>query len=69
LEHGSGVVTPGLGFMFNNGMSAFDPQPGRLSSVGPGKQAISGGPAIVLRDGRVRYVIGSPHGGDSLREL
>ena len=60
---GSGVVTPGLGFMYNNGMSAFDPRPGRPNSVGPGKQAISGGgPAIVLEDGRVRYVIGSPHG-------
>lgn len=60
---GSGVVTRGLGFMYNNGMSAFDPQPGRPNSVGPGKRAISGGgPAIVLKDGRVRYVIGSPHG-------
>jgi gamma-glutamyltranspeptidase / glutathione hydrolase len=60
---GSGVVTPGLGFMHNNGMSAFDPTPGRPNSVGPSKQAISGGgPAIVLQDGRVRYVVGSPHG-------
>lgn len=60
---GSGVVTPGLGFLYNNGMSAFDPQPGRPNSVGPNKRAISGGgPAIVLNDGRVQYVIGSPHG-------
>jgi gamma-glutamyltranspeptidase / glutathione hydrolase len=60
---GSGVVTPGLGFMHNNGMQAFDPVPGRPNSIGPGKQAISGGgPAIVLQDGGVRYVIGSPHG-------
>ena len=60
---GSGVVTPGLGFMYNNGMSAFDPTPGRPNSVDPNKRAISGGgPAIVLRNGRVQYVIGSPHG-------
>src|SRR5262249_7592109 len=26
---GSGVVTPGLGFMYNNGMHAFDRRPGR----------------------------------------
>jgi len=60
---GSGAVTPGLGFMYNNGMSAFDPVPGRPNSVGPNESGISGGgPAIVMQDGRVRYVIGSPHG-------
>ena len=60
---GSGVVTPGLGFMYNNGMSAFDPVPGRPNSIGPGKAGISGGgPALVFQEGRVRYVIGSPHG-------
>jgi gamma-glutamyltranspeptidase/glutathione hydrolase len=61
---GSGVVTPGLGFMHNNNMMAFDPRPGGPNSIAPGKRPIyGGGPVIVLRDGRVRYVLGSPHGG------
>jgi gamma-glutamyltranspeptidase/glutathione hydrolase len=61
---GSGVVTPGLGFMHNNNMMAFDPRPGRPNSIGPGKRPVyGGGPALVLDGGRVRYVLGSPHGG------
>jgi gamma-glutamyltranspeptidase/glutathione hydrolase len=60
---GSGVVTPGLGFMYNNQMQAYDPVPGRPNSVAPRKSPITGGGAtIVLQDNRVRYVIGSPHG-------
>jgi gamma-glutamyltranspeptidase/glutathione hydrolase len=60
---GSGVVTPGLGFIYNNQLSAYDPRPGRPNSIAPGRRAVSGGGAtIVLKDGRVRFVIGSPHG-------
>jgi len=60
---GSGVVTPGLGFMYNNQMSSYDPRPGRPNSVAPGKPPVTGGGStIVLQDGRVRFVIGSPHG-------
>lgn len=61
---GSGVVTPGLGFMYNNGMSMFDPRPGHPNSVAPGKRPISGGgPAILFQGDRVRMALGSPHGG------
>src|SRR5262249_39205054 len=60
---GSGVVTPGLGFMYNNQMHAYDPRPGRPNSIAPGRTPVTGGgPTIVLRDGRVRFVLGSPHG-------
>jgi gamma-glutamyltranspeptidase / glutathione hydrolase len=60
---GSGVVTPGLGFMYNNQMHAYDPRPGRPNSIAPGRPPVTGGgPTIVLRDGRVRFVLGSPHG-------
>ena len=33
----SGVVTPGLGFMYNGCMGVFDPRPGRPGSLAPGK--------------------------------
>ncbi len=60
---GSGVVTPGLGFMYNNQMQAYDPRPGRPNSIVPGRPPVTGGgPTIVLQDGRVRYILGSPHG-------
>lgn len=67
---GSGVVVPGLGFMLNNNMMAFDPRPGRANSIAPGKRPIyGGGPAIVLQGGRVRYVLGSPHGGRKISAM
>jgi len=37
LGWASGVVTPGLGFVFNNGMNLADPAPGKLNSIAPGK--------------------------------
>ena len=36
LASGSGVITPGLGFMFNNFMHGFDPRPGKWNSLRPG---------------------------------
>lgn len=67
LGTASGVVTPGLGFLYNNDMGAFDPRPGRINSIAPGKTPVNGGaPTILLRDGEVRMVIGSPAGGRKL---
>jgi gamma-glutamyltranspeptidase / glutathione hydrolase len=67
---GSGVVTPGLGFVLNNNMMAFDPRPGRGNSIAPGKRPIyGGGPVIVRQDGLVRYVLGSPHGGRKISAM
>lgn len=37
----SGVVTPGLGFGFNNYMNCFDPRPGRVGSIAPGKTRVT----------------------------
>jgi len=37
LGLGSGVVTPGLGFMYNNAMMLFDPNPGQPNSISPGR--------------------------------
>ncbi len=60
---GSGVVVPGLGFMFNNDMQSFDPTPGRRNSIAPGKSPVNGGaPTILLRDGVAVLAIGSPAG-------
>ncbi len=59
----SGVITPGLGFMYNGCMSVFDPRPGRAGSIAPGKSRFSAMcPSIVFRDGETRLVIGAPGG-------
>ena len=59
----SGVITDGLGFMYNGCMAAFDPRPGRAGSIAPGKSRFSSiCPTLVLRDGAPRLVIGAPGG-------
>jgi gamma-glutamyltranspeptidase/glutathione hydrolase len=61
LSMGSGVVTPGLGFQYNNGMSTFDPLPGKPRSIAPGKPRITPmAPTIVSRGGRPEMILGSP---------
>ena len=59
----SGVITDGLGFMYNGCMAVFDPRPGRAGSIAPGKARFSSVcPSIVFRDGRPHVVIGAPGG-------
>jgi gamma-glutamyltranspeptidase/glutathione hydrolase len=59
----SGVITDGLGFMYNGCMSVFDPRPGRAGSVAPGKSRFSSlCPAIVFEGDQPRVVIGAPGG-------
>lgn len=61
LALGSGVVTPGLGFQYNNGMSSFDPLPGRPRSLAPGRARVSPmAPTLVYRDRRPVIALGSP---------
>jgi len=61
---GSGVVTPGLGFVHNNHMIMFDPRPGGPQTIAPRTIPVhGGGPVIVERDGRPLMAIGSPAGG------
>jgi gamma-glutamyltranspeptidase/glutathione hydrolase len=51
----SGVITDGLGFMYNGCMAVFDPRPGRAGSIAPGKSRFSSVvPTIAFKDG-------SPH--------
>ncbi len=63
LGSSSGVVTPGLGFTYNNYLNCFDPRPGRVNSLQPGKTRITMmAPTLALRDGRLELVIGAPGG-------
>ena len=57
----SGVITDGLGFMYNGCMGVFDPRPGRANSIAPGKARFSSMcPSILFRDGKPEIVIGAP---------
>ena len=59
----SGVVTEGLGFMYNGCMAVFDPRPGRPGSIAPGKSRFSSlAPTIVFKDDAPFFVLGAPGG-------
>jgi len=61
LGYNSGVFSPGLGILFNNCMSAFDPRPGSANSIEPGKaRSTAVAETIVLEDGKPKLVLGSP---------
>lgn len=71
--YGSKAVVAGAGFLLNNEMGDFNLIPGRTDTSGrigtpanliaPGKRVLSSqAPTIVLRDGKVRLVTGSPGG-------
>jgi gamma-glutamyltranspeptidase/glutathione hydrolase len=63
LGFGSGVATEGLGFMYNNCMSGFDPRPGRSNSIAPGKARTTAVAETMVFDERgLRLVLGSPGG-------
>lgn len=71
---GSGVTAEGLGFLLNDEMDDFASKQGvpnmygliqgPENSIAPGKRPLSSmTPTIVLKNGKVRYVLGSPGGG------
>jgi gamma-glutamyltranspeptidase / glutathione hydrolase len=61
LAAGSGVITPGLGFQYNDAADHCDPVPGRPNSIAPGKARLSAmAPTIVLKDGKPFLMLGSP---------
>jgi len=75
LEHsyGSGIVVPGAGFLLNNEMGDFNPAAGLTTAKGligtppnltaPGKRMLSSmTPTIVVKDGQLLMVTGSPGG-------
>jgi len=73
-SYGSGVTVPGLGFLLNDEMDDFASKQGvpnmfgliqgPANAIAPGKRPLSSmTPTIVLRDGKVAMVLGSPGGG------
>src|SRR5206468_10616048 len=63
LGSSSGVVTPGLGFGYNDYMNCFDPRPGRPNSVRPGKTRVTMmTPTMVFDRGKLRACAGAPGG-------
>ncbi len=73
LSFGSGVVVEGAGFLLNDEMDDFSVKPGVPNSYGvvgntaneiqPGKRMLSSmSPTILLRDGELEMVIGTPGG-------
>ncbi len=63
LGSSNGTITPGLGFMYNNAMNCFDPRPGTVNSIAPGKGRITGiCPTVGFEGGEPCLVIGAPGG-------
>jgi len=61
LGMSSGVITPGLGFMYNNSMVNFHPLSGHPNSIAPRKGRTTGmTPTIISKDGKPVVVIGAP---------
>jgi gamma-glutamyltranspeptidase/glutathione hydrolase len=71
--YGCGVTVPGLGFLLNNEMDDFAAKPGvpnmfgliqgERNAIQPNKRPLSSMvPTIVLRDGKLFMVVGSPGG-------
>ena len=59
----SGVITDGLGFMYNGCMAVFDPRPDRAGSIAPGKSRFSSiCPTIAFKGEEPCLVIGAPGG-------
>jgi gamma-glutamyltranspeptidase/glutathione hydrolase len=59
----SGVITDGLGFMYNGCMAVFDPRPGHADSLAPGKSRFSSlCPTMAFDGDDLRVVLGAPGG-------
>jgi gamma-glutamyltranspeptidase / glutathione hydrolase len=61
LGSSSGVITPGLGFMYNNSMVNFYPLAGHPNSIAPSKSRTTGmTPTILYYGDKPEIVIGAP---------
>jgi gamma-glutamyltranspeptidase/glutathione hydrolase len=59
---GAGVMTQGLGFLYNNFLGHLNPLRGYHNSIVPGKRIDGSSPTIVYRDGAPWIAIGSSGG-------
>ena len=60
---GSRMVVPGTGVLLQNGMIWFDPEPGRVNSIAPGKRPlVNMVPVLAFRKGEPAYTLGAPGG-------
>ena len=60
---GSAVVVPSTGITLNNAAMWFDPTPGSVNSIGPGKRIIwAGTPTLLLQEGKPFFAVGAPGG-------
>ena len=63
LGTGSGVITPGMGFVYNNSMKLFDPYPGSSNSIEAGKARTTGMvPTMLFHQGKPAIIVGAPGG-------
>jgi gamma-glutamyltranspeptidase/glutathione hydrolase len=60
---GARVTVPGMGLILGHGMSRFDPVPGKLNSIAPGKRPLDNMcPSIVFKSGRAVMALGGTGG-------
>ena len=60
---GSGIIPKGTGVVMNNGMMWFDPVPGRVNSIMPGKYPLNNmTPALVMDSDGVKLAVGASGG-------
>ena len=60
---GSGIIPKGTGVIMNNGMMWFDPVPGRINSIAPGRLPLNNmTPALVMDKNGVRMAVGASGG-------
>jgi gamma-glutamyltranspeptidase / glutathione hydrolase len=60
---GARMVVPGTGVLLQNGMIWFDPEPGRVNSIAPGKRPlVNMVPVLAFRKGEPAYTLGAPGG-------
>jgi gamma-glutamyltranspeptidase/glutathione hydrolase len=60
---GACVAVPEMGVVLGDGMFRFDPRPGRLNSVAPGKRVLNNtAPLLILDDGKPLVTCGTPGG-------
>jgi gamma-glutamyltranspeptidase/glutathione hydrolase len=67
---GSGVTIPGTGINMNNGMTLFNPNPGDINSIKPGRLALNNMAAsVILKDGTPFMSLGGSGGRAIMTEL